>query len=189
MHDSKLDPGYAIAYECEPTPGRHTVSSYQNASLFGVKQMFPAARHMIKNSKGKISRKVSLYTAGSFYAQLLNGCGMCYFGALTSRIPLVEYINAATGWEMTADEYLKTGERILNIRKAFNVREGIRPVDNQLHERAIGTVPLRKGPLKGITLDMEILRNEFYNKVGWNSDTGGPTEEKLKELGIDSLFS
>jgi aldehyde:ferredoxin oxidoreductase len=144
---------------------------------------------MIKNSRGKIARKVSLHTAGSFYAQLLNGCGMCYFGAITSRIPIVEYLNAATGWEITADEYLKTGERILNVRKAFNVREGIKPVDHQLHERAVGTVPLRKGPLKGITLDMELLRSEFYNRVGWNPETGGPTEEKLKELGIDSLFS
>ena len=40
--------------------------------------------------------------------QLLNGTGMCYFGAITARIPLVDYLNAATGWDMSADEYLKT---------------------------------------------------------------------------------
>lgn len=188
MHDSKLDPGYAIAYECEPTPGRHTVSSYQNASLYGVQKMFPKAKQMIKSAKGKTAKKINLYTAGSFYMQLLNGCGMCYFGAITSRIPLVEYINAATGWNLTEDEYFKIGERILNLRKAFNLREGIKPVDYTLHERAIGKKPLKKGPLKGITLDMDVLRNEFYNTVGWNMETGGPTKEKLKDLEIDTLF-
>jgi aldehyde:ferredoxin oxidoreductase len=188
MHDSRLDPGYAIAYECEPTPGRHTVSSYQNASLYGVKAMFPAARRMIKNAHGKTAKNVKLYTAGSFYMQLLNGSGMCLFGALTSRIPVVEYLNAATGWNMTADEYFKTGERILSMRKAFTVREGLRPIDCKLHERARGKVPLAKGPLKGITVDVDFLRKEFFDTVGWDPDTGGPTKKKLKELGIAFLF-
>lgn len=189
MHDARLDPGYAIAYECEPTPGRHTVSSYQNASLYGVKAMFPAAKLMIKNAREKTAKNVRLYTAGSFYMQLLNGSGMCLFGALTSRIPLVEYLNAATGWNMSADEYFKTGERLLSMRKAFTVREGIKPIDCKLHERARGKVPLTKGPLKGITLDMDRLRKEFFDTVGWDPDRGGPTKKKLKELGITSLFS
>lgn len=188
MHDSKLDPGYAVAYECEPTPGRHTISSYQNAGLYGVKQMFPAAGKMIKNAKGKTAKKVNHHTAGSFYMQLLNGCGICYFGAITARIPLVDYINAATGWNMSADDYLKIGERILNIRKAFTIREGVKPIDYKVHERAIGKTPLKKGPLKGITLNMDELRKEFYDSVGWDMSTGGPTKGKLQELGIDSLF-
>lgn len=189
MHDSKLDPGYAIAYECEPTPGRHTVSSYQNASLYSVKQMFPAATKMIKNAKGKTAKKVNLYSAGTYYMQLLNGCGMCYFGAITSKIPLVDYINAATGWNKSADEYLTIGERILNMRKAFNMREGIKPSDYKLPDRAIGKIPLKKGPLKGVTIDMDELRKEFYSSVGWDMNTGGPTKEKLNELNIGSLFS
>jgi len=189
MHDSKLDPGYAIAYECEPTPGRHTVSSYQNASLYGVKEMFPAANAMIKNAKGKTAKKVNLHTAGSIYMQLLNGCGMCYFGAITSKIPLVDYTNAATGWNLNADEYFTIGERILAMRKAFNMREGIKPNDYTLHERAIGKKPLEKGPVKGVTLDMDELRREFYNSVGWDMTTGGPTKEKMQQLEIDSLFS
>jgi len=188
MHDARLDPGYAIAYECEPTPGRHTVSSYQLASLYGAKAIFPAAKLMIKNAHGKTDKNIKLYTAGSFYMQLLNGSGMCLFGALTSRIPLVEYLNAATGWNMSADEYFKTGERLLSMRKAFTVREGIKPIDCKLHERAQGKVPLTKGPLKGITLDMDYLRKEFFDTVGWDPDTGGPTKKKLKELGIASLF-
>lgn len=43
-------------------------------------------------------------------------------------------------------------------------------------------MPLDKGPLKGKTIDMDNLMREFYETVGWDLTTGGPTSEKLKEL-------
>ncbi len=185
MHDSRLDPGYAIAYQCEPTPGRHTISCYLYAGLFGVMKNFPEAARSIKQAKSRSSKDVLRYTAGSFYMQLVNSCGMCLFGALTSSLPIVDWINAATGWDMSPDEYLKTGERILGLRKAFNMREGIKPADHQLSGRATGKTPLKKGPLKGKTIDMDHLMREFYDAAGWDLATGGPTPEKLKALEID----
>jgi len=184
MHDSRLDPGYAIAYECEPTPGRHTISCYLYAGLFGVKNNFPAAERMIKEVKGKATRDVRRHAAGSFYMQLVNCCGMCMFGAMTSDLPLVQYLNAATGWDLPPDDYFKTGERILSLRKAFNVREGIKPGDHALSGRAIGESPLTSGPLKGVTIDMDHLRKEFFDTVGWDPALGGPTAEKMEKLGI-----
>lgn len=184
MHDSRLDPGFAIAYECEPTPGRHTISCYLYAGLFGVKKKFPEARRMIKSAEGRSLKKVRAYAAGSFYMQLVNCTGMCMFGAITSSLPIVEYLNAVTGWNLSADEYLKTGERILNVRKAFNVREGIKPADYRINQRALDAKPLSGGPLRGVTVDMETIRKEFFKTVGWDITTGGPTAEKMKELGI-----
>jgi aldehyde:ferredoxin oxidoreductase len=92
-----------------------------------------------------------------------------------------------TGWDLTPDEYLKTGERILSLRKAFNAREGIKPGDHTLSERALGKTPLTKGPLKGVRVDMEWLMKAFYDTVGWDPNTDGPTAEKMKELGIAGL--
>lgn len=188
MHDSRLDQGYAIAYQCEPTPGRHTISCYLYADLLNVKKKFPEAHHMVKKAKGKQAKDVQRYTAGSFYVQLVNCAGLCLFGAMTSPLPVVEYLNAVTGWDLSADEYFRTGERILSLRKAFNVREGIRPKDQKVHDRAMGRPPLRKGPLKGVRVDMDALQEEFFKTVGWNSVTGGPTLEKLRELGIDTVI-
>ena len=102
----------------------------------------------MRRIKGKEAKNLYRFTAGVFFVQLLNGCGMCIFGALTSSLPLAEYLNAVTGWDLSADEYLVTGERILNIRKAFNVREGLMVQDQMLNERAAGKPPLQKGPLK-----------------------------------------
>jgi len=109
---------------------------------------------------------------------------MCLFGALTSRIPIVEYLNAVTGWGLSADDYFKTGERILSLRKAFNVREGIKPEDQKLSDRAMGKPPLKEGPLKNVTTDMDALQSEFFQAVGWDPVTGGPTREKMEELGL-----
>lgn len=185
MHDPRLDPGFAIAYQCEPTPGRHSISSYMYTDLYGVKKLFPRAKQMISGARGKVSKKIQGYTAGSFYVQLVNCAGMCFFGAITSTLPLVDWLNAATGWDLPPDAYFKTGERILNLRKAFNVREGLKPEDHKLSERALGKTPLASGPLKGARVDMDGLMREFYRTVGWDLTTGGPTPAKMKELEID----
>jgi len=160
MKDSRLDFGLAIAYMCEPTPGRHSISSYLYHDLYGVSQKFPRAKQMVKEARGKTQKNVRKYAAGSFYMQLLNG----------------------------ADEYLKTGERILSLRKAFNVREGIRPEDHVLNDRAMGAKPLSSGPLKGVRVDLPALKKEFFNTLEWDLESGGPTPEKMKALGIDNLM-
>jgi len=45
-------------------------------------------------------------------------------------------MRAITGWDVTLDELLTTGERISNVRHAFNLREGINPLDRKLPDRA-----------------------------------------------------
>ena len=53
--------------------------------------------------------------------------------------------------------------------------------------RAIGLPPLKKGPLKDVTIDNNRLISEFYRIVGWDPETGGPHSDKMKELGIDDI--
>lgn len=185
MHDSRYDHGFAVAYKFEPTPGRHTISSYLYAHLYDVEKKFPEVHRRIKGTRDKEARNLLLLAAGIFYVQLLNGCGMCIFGALTSSLPVVEYLNAVTGWDLSADEYLKIGERILNLRKAFNVREGIITDEKSINPRALGKPPLSKGPLKDVTIDMESLQKKYFEIVGWEYPSGNPTLAKMKELGIE----
>ncbi|HUT53522.1 MAG TPA: aldehyde ferredoxin oxidoreductase family protein [bacterium] len=188
MHDSRLDPGYAIAYSCEPTPGRHTIASYQDIDLRSGRKQFPEAGRMARQAKTEQSGKVALYTATSIYAQIINCAGLCLLGADSTDYPIVDYLNAVTGWDLSADEYFKTGKRILALRKAFNVREGIRPQNTRLHDRALGRPPQTKGPLKGKSVDAQPLQEAFYRLLGYDPATGGPTPETLMELDIAHLF-
>ncbi|MBW1814410.1 MAG: aldehyde ferredoxin oxidoreductase family protein, partial [Deltaproteobacteria bacterium] len=168
MHDSRNDPGWALAYQTEPTPGRHTIASYVDADLRSGKEQFPEVKRMVKAAKTKQGKKVSLNTATSIYTQIINGCGVCIFGPDTIDYPIVDFLNAVTGWDMTADEYFKTGKRILNLRKAFTVREGVQPGDSKLPPRAIGNPPLTEGPLKDISVDIDSLEKELFNILGWD---------------------
>lgn len=187
MHDARLDNGFGIAYQCEPTPGRHTIASYLYSSLWGVEKIFPAARKNIKNAKGKEMKKINLYAATTFYMQIINGAGVCEFGPLTGPVPLLEYINATTGWDLSPDEYFKIGERMLSLRKAFNVREGLKAKDTKMHGRGFGEPAHDRGPHKNVTIDMDALESGFFDVMGWDKETGGPTKEKIKELGLDEL--
>jgi aldehyde:ferredoxin oxidoreductase len=189
MHDSRLDPGYAIAYQCEPTPGRHTIASYQDIDLRSGSKIFPQAQQMAKQAGDKQSKKVALHTATSVYAQLINCTGLCLLGVDSLDYPIVDYLKAATGWNLSADDYFKTGRRIQALRKSFNIREGLKPVDAKCHPRGLGKPPQTIGPLKGKTVDIDALEVMYYRNLGYDPATGGPTAQTLKELEIDGLLA
>jgi aldehyde:ferredoxin oxidoreductase len=68
--------------------------------------------------------------------------------------PLIEYINAVTGWDMNIREALETGARIQTLRQCFNIREGIEPSAFKLPSRLAGVPPKSEGPLMGIIKDL-----------------------------------
>jgi aldehyde:ferredoxin oxidoreductase len=187
MHDSRPDHGWATSYQVDPTPGRHTVSSYVDTDLRSGKEQFPEVNRMAKNVRDKKMKKLALNTAATIYVQLINAGGVCLFAPDMAIYPMVDFLNAVTGWSLSGDDYFKTGKRILNLRKAFNVREGIRPGDATLPSRALGRPPLTAGPLKGITVNIEALEKEHYRLMGWDLEVGGPTPEVLKDMEIDHL--
>jgi aldehyde:ferredoxin oxidoreductase len=193
MHDSRNDPGFLVSYELEPTPGRHTNVSYQWVELFAMHKIFkglpkPPTLFRVKeryNPEGKYI----LQAAGSKYVQLANGLGACLFGLqLAGNLPLIEYANAATGWNLSPEEYLRIGERIQNVRQAFNIREGLQPIrDFRMNPRAAGNPPLSYGPLKGITLDRDRLNQDFLRAMEWDEKTSAPTKKKLESLGLQKI--
>src|SRR5436853_515630 len=68
------------------------------------------------------------HKGASEYMHVVNSAGHCQFvmmAANTANIP--EWINMTTGWDMTREELLQVGERIANMRMAFEVREGGNP--------------------------------------------------------------
>ena len=97
---------------------------------------------------------------------------------------------AATGVESSANmDYLwKVGERIVNLERAFNVREGFGRKDDKLPARML-TEPLHTlgAPGEGeIVREMEQFLDRYYELRGWNRD-GIPTAKKLSELGLAKM--
>jgi aldehyde:ferredoxin oxidoreductase len=103
--------------------------------------------------------------------------------------PMVDYLNAVTGWDLSSDDYFKTGRRIQALRKAFNVREGLKPEDSKIHPRGVGKPPQTVGPLKGKSVDIDSLEALYYQNLGYDPATGGPTMQTLQELEIEDRLT
>jgi aldehyde:ferredoxin oxidoreductase len=107
---------------------------------------------------------------------------------MNGELDLPAYVNAVTGWNKTPEEYLRIGERIQNLRQAFNIKQGIKPMtDFALPDRAWGNPPLDYGPIKGVTVNIKSLQNRFLDCIGWDKETAVPTKAKLMELGLEDV--
>ncbi|HOY74412.1 MAG TPA: aldehyde ferredoxin oxidoreductase family protein [Deltaproteobacteria bacterium] len=115
--------------------------------------------------------------------------GACKFmGMALMADDIVPVINAATGWSLDAAGFRQAGERIFNLARAFNVREGLRRKDDTLPARLLED-PLPDGPAAGLTVNLEPLLDAYYDFRGWDRRTGIPTEEKLRELKLDFVIN
>jgi aldehyde:ferredoxin oxidoreductase len=112
---------------------------------------------------------------------------MCNFA--TGYIDLALYgrlLAAATGRQEFADtSYLwLVGERVFNLERMFNVREGFGRKDDVFPERILKE-PMPDGPSAGHVFEAESLLKDYYRVRGWDPKTGIPTADKLKSLGLD----
>lgn len=97
-----------------------------------------------------------------------------------------EMINAVTGWKLTKEDVEQIGERICNVERAFNVREGVSRKDDRLPRRVMEE-PVPDGPHEGMQCnraELDQMLDEYYRLRGW-TDQGIPTQEKLHELQLD----
>jgi aldehyde:ferredoxin oxidoreductase len=97
----------------------------------------------------------------------------------------VELIKAVTGWNTSYVELIKIGERVWNLMRLFNIREGFTSKDDDLPQRFYG--PKTDGVLSNKAVDkaaMDKAKGYYYFFMGWD-EKGVPRTEKLAELGIE----
>lgn len=118
-----------------------------------------------------------------------NLLGTCLFASITLAIrgrTWARLLSAATGLKYEYQDLFKAAERVLNIERLFNMREGFSRKDDYLPER-FSTEPAPDGPGKGQVVQQDVLLDEIYAVKGWSSD-GIPTVEKLAELGLEEYI-
>ena len=90
-----------------------------------------------------------------------------------------ELLSAATGRTFTASKLLRAGERIYNVERAYNAREGLIREDDTLPEKFF-TEPIET-KIKFVDKDIfEKLKDEYYKLRGWDVTTGNPTKNKVR---------
>jgi len=95
-------------------------------------------------------------------------------------------LTTATGFYVDREEFYKIGERIYNVERLFNSREGFTRKDDYLPRRFL-EVPMPEGPAKGEVVDMDRLLNEYYAVRGWDYN-GIPSNKKVTQLGLKPLY-
>jgi aldehyde:ferredoxin oxidoreductase len=188
-HDPRFTSLMGVTYTADPTPGRHTAGSASWNETFGVGFSLPAAA-----PKGEVEVKWK-GDAGKGQAQAhfsnahqaMNGLGLCMFTMLTGRLPWLELVNTVTGWGIDEAELLRAGERIQNLRAAFNWREGCArrlhrpPADDGRGRRqpdrqaAQGRAGRAAGPARHLNMH-------------WDTTSGRVSKARAQELGIAELL-
>ena len=123
---------------------------------------------------------------------MCNSLVVCVFdiypGGGIEHTTLLGILNAATGWDMTMEEYMQVGERAIDLTRAFNAREGLTRKDDQLPKRMME--PLPDGAFAGKPFSQEILDtmlDNYYELRGWDKKTGLPTRAKLETIGLGAV--
>ncbi len=184
MHDPTFAPSFGCSYQTAPTPGRHTQTGLSMAEEGAIQVGVEVPKDKYSYT-GKGKQEVALRNNN----QLLAAAGMCLFGGAlflpVGNVPA--FLRAVTGWELPDKELTDIAERILAVRQAFNVREGIKPKDFKIYGHSIGDPPDKEGPLANITVDVDTLSNEYYRAMDWDPETGKPSKKRLLELGLDDV--
>ncbi|HID27002.1 MAG TPA: aldehyde ferredoxin oxidoreductase [Methanosarcinales archaeon] len=92
-------------------------------------------------------------------------------------------LNGALGTQYSVEDIMQIGERIWNLERRYNNREGLTRPEDTLPKRLL-EIPMPDGPAKGQVNRLNEMLDDYYKVRGWNSN-GEVTQEKLKELGLE----
>ena len=166
-----------------------------DASLWGIpddamERIFtPADRYGMFNV-GMLTKWVEDYY--SLFCSL--GCCTVYSTlSLYSTQDFAELYSSLTGIEKAPEELRDAAERVYNIYKMLNVREGFSRADDAVPKIWFKPTYSPDG-VEALTDyyrihrmsedDVEKLLDDYYNERGWDVQKGIPTKQKLEEFGI-----
>jgi aldehyde:ferredoxin oxidoreductase len=197
MHDPRGKKGLSLAYALSPTGADHMEAPHDPLYAGFHPQGHPMGPLGLIEPLDPLvldAKKVRAFFETQKLWSAYNSVGMCDFvGAPLNGLemdPMVTYINAVTGWNMSLYELLKVGERNNTLARLFNCREGFTPDDDLLPQRlheGIGN-----GALKGQRIDPDeflAARRTYYEMAGWDPETGRPKATKLAELGVEDAVA
>lgn len=191
-HDARSGKALAVAYgtanrgmcHIHPLEGM----AYDSGKLdFGmVKYGLPDPNTVHRwDEKGK-GKSVKILQDGLIMPDILSTCKFFMYGGLNLD-NYADMLSALTGWEIDGWELLKVGERVTNLQRLFNMREGFGRNDDLIPERVrkIPSFGIYKDEQRCAIKDYEGMLNEYYEARGWDLITGKPSKDKLRELGLE----
>jgi aldehyde:ferredoxin oxidoreductase len=111
-------------------------------------------------------------------AAVVDSLVLCKFVSMAvSEEFFARSLTALTGVPFTADDLMRIGERVWNLERLYNLREGFTRAEDTLPRRLLEE-PVSEGPSP--------MLEEYYQFRSWDT-RGVPSMEKLKELSLGEL--
>ncbi|MDP6549192.1 MAG: aldehyde ferredoxin oxidoreductase C-terminal domain-containing protein, partial [Dehalococcoidia bacterium] len=155
----------------------------------GYPEKTPGVAHNAGEALGKVEP-----VRRTQFAKLWNdSLGVCMFGVRGVRESTdltAKCLAQAVGWEdFSEQEALDVGERVTNLMRLVYARRGFQKPD-ELDVSPKHLEPPPAGPSKGLSIEpyLPAMVDEYYRLLGWNVDTGLPTPETLKRLGMEEFL-
>ncbi len=175
--------GMALAFAVAPRGADHLTSCLYALEMGGDYWDFE------DYDRTKLSGKAFALKSMEDLMTLYDMTGLCKFsrGLMVDEGQL-ELVKAVTGFDMDLSEFLKAGERVYNLSKAFNIREGFGRKDDRLPDRFFDDEVLY-GPTEGETLSRREFEEEldrYYDVRGWDQE-GIPLKNTLRRLNLEGV--
>jgi aldehyde:ferredoxin oxidoreductase len=184
MHEPRLKKALGLGYSVSPTGADHCHNlhdTYMGAGNYAKVKPLGILEEAPVFSLGP--DKIRLYKTWTCMRVLANSLSICHFPPWTF-IDYRDLLNAVTGWDSSMHELVLISERLLNLARLFNIREGFTMWDDWLPDRFFE--PQTSGALSKTTVDRRELFDSiktYYGMMGWNNE-GIPRRETLQNLGI-----
>lgn len=186
-YDSRAAKITGLAFATANRGGDHITAFVQGPTFFGMPFLI-VEESEIKDVFKEDPEEVKVVRDLEDALTAIDAAGACKFmGLCLDAEGIAATIAGATGWEFSKEDLWKAGERIYNLARAFNIREGMTRADDTLPKRLLEE-PLPEGPAKGHVNNLAILLDPYYEVRGWDKKTGKPTPEKLRELGLEDVI-
>lgn len=185
----------ALGYATSTRGGDHLRGGVHMCSLGSpkVKEALgsvEAIQYMMKNPRS-IEGKGKFLAVDQDFMAALNTLEVCcqVVGQMHQALndaDLAEFASLSTGIDISVNDFFKIGERITNVEKAFNIREGMGRKDDTLSSNYFVEKETPRGPTGMNEGDFQKMLDEYYEFRGWDHE-GIPTKRKLDELGLSSI--
>ena len=167
--------GQGLGFATSNRGGCHLRGNMLSAEILGVPKLVD--RLVYQGNAGLLIHHQHI-------AAVFDAIGVCKFaGFAISEEHLARLLSAVTGVSFEPQVLHVIGERIWNLERLYNLREGFTHRDDTLPRRLLEE-PLAEGPAKGRTVNLAPMLADYYRFRGWDSQ-GVPARRKLGQLGLE----
>jgi aldehyde:ferredoxin oxidoreductase len=194
MHEPRVKHALGVGYAVAPVGADHMMNMHDTAfvrdgrSLRRVNSALdepigPVPRDMLNEDK------LAIFYNELNFAHALDCALICQFYCYDYD-HVAEALSGVSGLEYGIHDVLAIGERAQTLSRLFNLREGLTAEDDRLPRRIM--TPFDSGPVEGSAAraeDFAWFKRGFYERMGWDPDSGAPSHKRLQELELDRLLS